>query len=83
MYLNYVHIPLSKLWLLAYSDAAWANLENGKTGGDYIVGLTGDTEYNIISWRCRALKRVVRSTVAGETMALVDLLDEVEPSNIP
>ena len=60
VYLKYVHVPLSKLWLLAYSDAAWANLENGKTGGGYIVGLAGDTEYNIINWRCRALKRVVR-----------------------
>jgi hypothetical protein len=61
--LKYVHVPLSKLWLLAYSDAAWANLETGKTG--YIVGLAGDTEYN--TWRCRALKRVVRSTISGET----------------
>jgi hypothetical protein len=78
VYLKYVHVPLSKLWLLAYSDAAWANLENGKTGGGYIVGLAGDTEYNIVTWRCRALKRVVRSTMAGETMALGDLLDEVE-----
>ena len=60
VYLKYVHVPLSKLWLLACSDAAWANLENGKTGGGYIVGLAGDTEYNIINWRCRALKRVVR-----------------------
>ena len=32
LYLTYVHIPLSKLWLLSYSDAAWASLENGKTG---------------------------------------------------
>ena len=68
VYLKYVHVPLSKLWLL----------ENGKTGGGYIVGLAGETEYNIVSWRCRALKRVVRSTMAGVTMALGDLLDEVE-----
>ena len=33
------------------------------------VALAGDTEYNIVTWRCRALKRV-------ETMG--DLLDEVE-----
>ena len=69
---------MCKLWLLAYTDAAGANLENGKTGAGYIVGLAGDTEYNIVSWRCHALKRVVRATMAGETMALGDLLDEVE-----
>ena len=78
IYLKYVHVPLSDLWLLAYSDAAWAKLENGKTGVGCIVGLAGETQYNVLSWRCRGLKRVVRSTMAGETMALGDLLDEVE-----
>ena len=50
VYLRYVHVPMPKLWLVSYSDAAWANLENGKTGGGYIVGLAGDNEYNIVSW---------------------------------
>ena len=41
------------------------------------MGLTNLCDFGIISWRCRTLRRVVKSTVAGETLALSDLLDEM------
>ena len=77
---RYEPIKLSDMQLVAYSDAAWANLDSGKTGGGYLLGLadSGRNQLNLITWRCRALRRVVRSTMAGETIALGDLLDEVE-----
>ena len=76
---KYRYLDMAEVELLAYSDAAWANLRNGKTGGGYLIGLA-DADlctYNIVAWRCRALRRVVRSTMAGETLALGDCLDEV------
>ena len=63
--------------LMGYADAAWANMPNGKTGAGWIVGLTNLREFGILSWRCRTLRRVVKSTLAGETLALSDLLDEL------
>ena len=65
------------LVLLGYADAAWANMPNGKTGGGWLVGLTNLSDFGIISWRCRTLRRVVKSMLAGETLALSDLLDEM------
>ena len=65
------------LVLLGYADAAWANMPNGKTGGGWLVGLTNLRDFGIVSWRCRTLRRVVKSTLAGETLALSDLLDEM------
>jgi len=32
------------------------------------------SRYNLVGWRCRALPRVVRSTMAGEMIALGDAL---------
>ena len=77
---RYEPIQLSDIQLVAYSDAAWANLDSGKTGGGYLLGLADSsrTRYNLVAWRCRALRRVVRSTMAGKTIALGDTLDEVE-----
>ena len=63
--------------LLGYADAAWANLPNGGTGGGYVVGLSDLHTFGFLSWRCRRLKRIVKSTLAGETLALTDLVDEL------
>ena len=77
---KYKPVDLNTCFLLSYSDAAWANLDSGKTGGGYLIGVAAEDRdtYGIIGWRCRALRRVVRSTMAGETLALGDLLDEAE-----
>ena len=68
--------------VLGYSDAAYANLSDGRTCGGYLVGISRaagnqDQAFNVVSWRCRALRRVVRSTMAAETMQLGDMIDEL------
>ena len=73
----YKSIPDKDIVLLGYADAAWANLPNGGTGGGYVVGLTDLHTFGFLSWRCRRLKRIVKSTLAGETLALTDLVDEL------
>jgi hypothetical protein len=73
----YTSIPDKDIVLLGYADAAWANLPNGGTGGGYVVGLSDLHTFGFLSWRCRRLKRIVKSTLAGETLALTDLVDEL------
>ena len=66
--------------LISYSDASYANLPD-KTNSTlgYIIWLVGD--YNIccpLSWRANKIKRICRSTLAAEKMALVEGLEECQ-----
>ena len=76
--LRFPKINLSTASIVGYCDAAWANLEGGATAGGYLVMLVGEGgECAFWSWRCRKLRRVVRSTTAAETFILADLVDEL------
>ena len=59
--------------MLTFCDASFANLHNGGSPGGIIVFL-GDGNGNILplSWSSRRLKRLVRSTLAAETLILVE-----------
>ena len=59
------------LHLVGYSDAAWANLSDGKTGGGVFIcladgnGRSGGETFWPICWPARRLKRVVHSMFAS------------------
>ena len=84
-----VHVTLKypklkpPLQWITYSDAAWANLDQGHTAGGYILclaELTGKdsdaTRFAPVTWRCKRVRRVARSTFAAETLVAVDAMDE-------
>ena len=56
-----------------YSDASFGNLNNGGSQGGYVIFIT-DTEGNKcpVSWRSKRVRRVVKSTMAAETLAALD-----------
>ena len=61
-----------------YADASFQNLADGGSQGGYIVFLT-DPETNMchpLSWSSKRIRRVVKSTLAAETLALQDGLDD-------
>ena len=59
--------------LECYTDAAFANLPNsGSQGGMIIFLRDGFGKKCPIYWQSRKLKRVVKSTLAAETLALVE-----------
>ena len=65
------------LCLEIYSDASFQNLADGGSQAGYIIFLT-DTISKIchpLCWGSKRVKRVARSTLAAETMALQDALD--------
>ena len=62
--------------IVVYTDAAFGNLPDGGSQGAYLVFLVDKkNNCNIISWQSKCLKRIVRSTLAAETLAMCDGID--------
>ena len=68
-------LDLTCLKLVTYTDASFKNLPNGGSQGGYTVFLCDENSSIPISWRSRRLKRIVRSTLAAETLALCEGCD--------
>lgn len=64
------------LRLVVFSDASMGNLPDGGTQGGHLIVLMGeDGRFSPICWQSKRIRRVVRSTLAGETLALADGID--------
>ena len=62
--------------LLLYTDASYANICDGTSSvGAYIVFLTDGQHSCPLDWHAHKLKRVVRSTLAAETLSLQEGYD--------
>ena len=62
------------LHLVAFCDASYANLKDGSSQGGMIVFLKGKKgKISPLSWTSRKIKRVCRSTLTAETMALLEV----------
>ena len=66
-------VKLDECMLICYSDAAFGNLNDNGSQGGHIIFLK-DREGNScpIVWRSRRVRRVVKSTLAAETLSLLD-----------
>ena len=74
MVLNFKNLDdIKKARISAFSDASYVNPEGGSSQGGYIIFLHGENNHVVpISWRSRKINRVVRSTLAAETLALTE-----------
>ena len=65
--------------LRVYADASFGNMRDGATQGGQITVMEADDpndeRVNIIDWTSTKIKRVVRSTFSGETLAMVAAMD--------
>ena len=68
---------LNQLKLVVFSDASHANLPDGvSSAGGFIIFLVGDNKRCCpLAWEAKKIRRVVKSTLAAETLALVEALD--------
>ena len=69
-------IPLEELTICFWSDAAFANTNEHKTQGGWLIGLTSkemskgtDVPVGCLGWKSYRLPRVVSSTMGGEAQA--------------
>lgn len=67
-----------KYWeIILFSDAAHANLNDGVSSTlGYVVFLANQRKVCPLSWRTNKIKRVVRSTLAAETLSLQEGLED-------
>jgi len=64
------------LKLVVFSDASMGNLPDGGTQGGHLIVLMGEKgRFSPICWKSKRIRRVVRSTLAGETLAMADGID--------
>ncbi len=70
-------LDINTLSLAVFTDASLGNLSNCGSCGGYVIFLV-DRNMNAcpISWHCGRLKRVATSTLAAETLALIQGLDD-------
>ena len=62
--------------LVAYCDASYGNLSNGGSQGGFIIFLQGSNGNMVpICWSCKRLRRVCRSTLSAETLAMIEAID--------
>ena len=76
--LNFKNLgDIKKATVSAFSDASHANLKGGPSQGGYIIFLHGENNHVApISWRSRKINRVVRNTLAAETLALTEAAEQ-------
>ena len=59
--------------LVAFCNASYANLNDGSSQGGLIIFLNGkDGNISLLCWNSKKMKRVCRSTIPAETMALLE-----------
>lgn len=74
--INFPPIDLSSVNIVVYSDASYGNLPDGSSQGGFIIFLSDKHNTAVpISWSSTKIKRIVRSTLAAESMALQEGAD--------
>ena len=67
---------INSIKVILYSDASLNNLDKGGSQGGYLIFIAGNNQLaSLITWSSKRLKRVVRSTIESETMALAEGLE--------
>lgn len=75
--LNFQHLGSDNTQrMIMLSDASFGNLSGGGTQGGHLIILMGENgKFSPLAWQSKRVKRVVCSTLAGETLAMSDGID--------
>ena len=67
--------PMDKAEVVVYADATHASLPDGSSQGAFVVFVKGQGKVTPILWQSKKLKRVTKSPLASETLALGEAAD--------
>ena len=74
--IKFPSLDLSTIKVIIYSDASYGNLPDGSSQGGHIIFLSDSSGKCVpITWSSVKIKRIARSTLAAECMALQDSTD--------
>ena len=74
--INFPQLNLNNIKLQLFTDAIFNNLPNGGSQAGQIIFLTDDKSNTCpLYWNSSKIKRVVRSTIAAETLSLLEGCD--------
>jgi hypothetical protein len=74
--LKFPRLDMETLCMVVYADSSFGNASNNASQQGYLVVLTDKSRrYSILAYKSYKSKRVVRSSTAGETLALADAFD--------
>ena len=66
---------LHKGEIMCYTDASFRNLKGESSQGGYIIFLKGNLTCSPVTWQSKKIKRIVKSTLSAEALALDDAAD--------
>ena len=68
------YLPLNlPLKIVLFTDAAFGNLSDGGSQAGHVIFLVDKhNNSNLLSWQSKCIKRVVRGTLAAETIAMIN-----------
>ena len=72
VFLHYPVLDLNNLYVRCYTDASWKNLPDGGSQGGVYVEVTDGQLSAPVEWQSKRLRRVPKSTLAAETIAMVE-----------
>lgn len=68
-------LDLTDLKVRCYADASFGKLNDGGSQGGMLIELVSNKMTSPIAWQSKRISRVVNSTMAAETLAMVKALD--------
>ena len=77
--LRYPKLDLSIVSIVVFCDAAYGNLRDGSSQGAHIAFLASrDGRCCPLTWQSKKIKRVVKSSLAGESWAMIEAIETCE-----
>ena len=70
--LKFVPVNFKSARIVCFADASFANLQSGASQGGFIIFVESENRCFPLFWQSKKLKRVVKSTLSAETMALME-----------
>ena len=75
LFLYYPVLNLHELQIRCFADASFGNLRNGGSQGGHYIELVSGNRTCPIEWQSVRIKRTPKSTLAAETLAMVEAIE--------
>ena len=79
-FIKFPALSVESLSFVVHCDSSWNNLPNGGSQGAYVIMLKDNNNLVApVGWSSTKIRRVARSTVTAETLAMLDACDAAFP----